>query len=431
MLYAKGTIEEQHWSMLLPGTFLVSQDGFVYHLCRHPSVSSNLGAAHCMDATTPVTHPHGTLDVTRPTADTLCVRLSGQWIIQAALPSPAEVQAQCEALPRVRRLSFAASDLADWDSALLTFLLKLTELCDQRQIAFDQAGLPHGVQRLLALATAVPERQDARREVVRESLLVRLGQGVLTAVESTHGLLTFLGQVALAFGQFIRGRARFRGVDLWLIVQECGAQALPIVSLISFLVGLILAFMGANQLRQFGAQIYVANLVGLSMAREMGAMMTGIIMAGRTGAAFAAQLGTMVVNQEIDALTTMGLNPMEFLVVPRILALAMMVPLLCIYADLVGILGGAVVGVGMLNLGAAQYYQQTLSALHLLDFVVGLIKGSVFGILIALAGCLRGMQCGRSASAVGAAATSAVVTGIVWIIVSDAVLTVMYNDLGI
>jgi phospholipid/cholesterol/gamma-HCH transport system permease protein len=383
-----------------------------------------------MDATTPVTHPHGTLDVTRPTADTLCVRLSGQWTIRAALPSSAEVQAQCEASPRVRRLSFEASDLAGWDSALLTFLLKLQALCDQRQIAFDQAGLPHGVQRLLALATAVPEH-EARREEKRASLLVWLGQSMLDLAKATRALLTFLGQVALAFGQFIRGRARLRAVDLWLIVQANGAQALPIVSLISFLVGLILAFMGANQLRQFGAQIYVANLVGLSMAREMGAMMTGIIMAGRTGAAFAAQLGTMVVNQETDALITMGLNPVEFLVVPRMLALMLMVPLLCIYADLVGILGGAVVGVGMLNLGAAQYYQQTLSALHLMDFVVGLIKGTVFGVLIALAGCLRGMQCGHSASAVGAAATSAVVTGIVWIIVSDAVLTVMYNVLGI
>ena len=139
----------------------------------------------------------------------------------------------------------------------------------------------------------------------------------------------------------------------------------------------------------------------------------------------------MVVNQETDALITMGLKPVEFLVIPRMLALMLMVPLLCIYADLVGILGGAVVGVGMLNLGAAQYYQQTLSALHFMDFVVGLIKGTVFGVLIALAGCLRGMQCGRSASAVGAAATSAVVTGIVWIIVSDAVLTVMYDILGI
>jgi phospholipid/cholesterol/gamma-HCH transport system permease protein len=384
-----------------------------------------------MDATTPETHPQGRLDVTRPTADTLGVRLSGQWTIQAALPSTAEVQAQCEASPGVRRLSFESSDLADWDSVLLTSLLKLKELCDQRQIEFDHAGLPHGVQRLLALATAVPEHQEAGREEKRISLLVRLGQSVLDITEATRVLLIFLGQVALAFGQFIRGRAKLRAVDLWLIVQQSGAQALPIVSLISFLVGLILAFMGANQLQQFGAQIYVANLVGLSMAREMGAMMTGIIMAGRTGAAFAAQLGTMVVNQETDALVTMGLNPVEFLVVPRMLALMLMVPLLCIYADLVGILGGAVVGVGMLNLGAAQYYQQTLSALHLMDFVVGLIKATVFGVLIALAGCLRGVQCGRSASAVGAAATSAVVTGIVWIIVSDAVLTVTYNILGI
>lgn len=384
-----------------------------------------------MEATTQVTQPHGTLDVTRPTVDTLCVRLAGQWTIHAVLPSTAEVQAQCEALPPVQRLSFETSDLAAWDSALLTFLLKLKELCVAPQVAFDQAGLPQGVQRLLALATAVPEPQGARREVVRESLLVRLGQGVLATVESTRLLLTFIGQVALAFGQFMRGRARFRGVDLALLVQECGAQALPIVSLISFLVGLILAFVGATQLRQFGAQIYVANLVGVGMVREMGAMMTGIIMAGRTGAAFAAQLGTMTVNQEIDALTTTGLTPMEFLVVPRMLALVLMVPLLCLYADLVGMLGGAVVGVGLLNIGLAQYYQQTLSALHLVDVIVGLIKGAVFGVLVALAGCLRGMQCGRNASAVGAAATSAVVTGIVWIIVSDALLTVMYDVLGL
>jgi phospholipid/cholesterol/gamma-HCH transport system permease protein len=384
-----------------------------------------------MDATTPATHPQGTLNVTRPVVDTLCVRLAGQWTIQAALPSVTEVQDQSTDAPGVRRLSFEASELADWDSALLTFLLKLKALCDQSRIEFDQAGLPHGVQRLLALATAVPEHQEARREAKRSSLLVWLGQSALDMTEATRALLIFLGQVALAFGQFIRGRARLRTVDLWLIMQQSGAQALPIVSLISFLVGLILAFMGANQLRQFGAQIYVADLVGLSMAREMGAMMTGIIMAGRTGAAFAAQLGTMVVNQETDALITMGLKPVEFLVIPRMLALMLMVPLLCIYADLVGILGGAVVGVGMLHLGAAQYYQQTLSALHLMDFVVGLIKGTVFGVLIALAGCLRGMQCGRSASAVGAAATSAVVTGIVWIIVSDAVLTVMYDILGI
>jgi phospholipid/cholesterol/gamma-HCH transport system permease protein len=244
-------------------------------------------------------------------------------------------------------------------------------------------------------------------------------------------MLAFLGQTAQACGKLLCGRASFRRADFVLILQDCGIRALPIVSLISFLVGLILAFVGAVQLRQFGAQIYVANLVALAMVREMAAIMTGIIMAGRTGAAFAAQLGTMTVNQEIDALSTMGISPMEFLVLPRMLALVCMVPLLCVYADLVGILGGAVIGIGMLNLGTEQYYQQTVSSLTLTHVVVGLIKGGIFGVLVALAGCMRGMQSGRSASAVGAAATSAVVTAIVWIIVCDAVATVICDVLGV
>jgi phospholipid/cholesterol/gamma-HCH transport system permease protein len=287
------------------------------------------------------------------------------------------------------------------------------------------------VQRLLRLATAVPERQGARRQAVRDSILVRVGKQTLAMQEAVHTLLEFVGQAAMACGALLRGRASFRRSDFLLVVQETGIQALPIVSLISFLVGLILAFVGAMQLRQFGAQIYVANLVGLGMAREMGAMMTGIIMAGRTGAAFAARLGTMTVNQEVDALITMGVSPMEFLVLPRMLALVLMVPLLCIYADLVGILGGAVVGVGMLDIGAGQYYQQTMGGVRLADFIVGLIKGAVFGAVVALAGCLRGMQCGRSAAAVGDATTSAVVTAIVWIIVCDALLTVIYDILGV
>ena len=258
----------------------------------------------------------------------------------------------------------------------------------------DGRGLPPGVQRLLALAKAVPERQGARREITREGLLIRLGKNAIDWLTAVQGFCTFLGQLVLACGQLLRGRASFRRVDFLLIVQECGAQALLIVALISFLVGLILAFVGATQLRQFGAQIYVANLVGLGMVREMGAMMTGIIMAGRTGAAFAAQLGTMTVNQEVDALLTLGLSPMAFLVLPRVIALVLMVPLLCVYADIVGILGGAVIGMSILDIGPVQYYQQTLSALHLRDFAVGFIKGAVFGVIVALAGCLRGLQCG-------------------------------------
>jgi phospholipid/cholesterol/gamma-HCH transport system permease protein len=243
--------------------------------------------------------------------------------------------------------------------------------------------------------------------------------------------VAFVGQALVAFGKLLQGTARFRRSDLVLVIQECGAQALPIISLISFLVGLILAFIGAVQLQQFGAQIYIADLVGLGMARAMGAMMAAIIMAGRTGAAFAAQLGTMTVNEEIDALSTMGISPMEFLVLPRMLALMLMMPLLCLYANLMGILGGFVIGVGMLGLGSREYFNQTQAALDLTDFSVGLLNAVVYGVLVALAGCLRGMQCGQSASAVGEATTSAVVTALVWIIVATAILTIMYDVLGV
>ena len=244
-------------------------------------------------------------------------------------------------------------------------------------------------------------------------------------------MVDFIGEAVLACLRCVVGAARFRRVDLVLFMQECGAQALGIVTLISFLIGLILAFMGAVQLRQFGAQIYVADLVGLGMTREMGAVMTGVIMAGRTGAAFAAQLGTMQVNEEIDALTTMGIPPMEFLVLPRMLALMLMMPLLCVYADLVGMGAGLLIGTGFLDMSLVEYVNETRQAVHLVDCGLGLFKSVVFGALVALAGCLRGMQSGRSAAAVGAAATSAVVTGIVWIIASDGLFAVLTERLGL
>ncbi|MBF0232207.1 MAG: ABC transporter permease [Desulfamplus sp.] len=215
------------------------------------------------------------------------------------------------------------------------------------------------------------------------------------------------------------------------IIRECSIDALPIVSLISCLVGLILAFVGAVQLVMFGAQIYVASLVGIAMIRVMGAVMAGVIMAGRTGAAFAAQLGTMEVNEEIDALKTLGISPVEFLVMPRVLALSIMMPLLCLYADLMGILGGLIVGVFMLDLNVIEYYNMTRDSVSLNSFWIGIFQSFVFGILVALSGCLRGMQCKRSASAVGEAATSAVVTGIVSIVIATAVITVLCNVIGI
>jgi phospholipid/cholesterol/gamma-HCH transport system permease protein len=244
-------------------------------------------------------------------------------------------------------------------------------------------------------------------------------------------MLAFIGGALLAVFALLHGKARFRRADLAVYIQDCGARALPIVTLISFLVGVILAFVGTVQLRKFGGQIYVADLVGIAMAREMGAMMTAIIVAGRSGAAFAAQIGSMQANEEVDALTTMGLSPMQFVVLPRMIALMLMMPLLTLYADVLGIVGGAFVSVTMLGLTLTQYFHETQSILSLTDFAMGLVKGTVFGVLVAFAGCLRGMQCGRSSAAVGMAVTSAVVTGIVFIIVSDAILTVVYNALGL
>ncbi|GJL56786.1 MAG: ABC transporter permease [Nitrospirales bacterium] len=342
-----------------------------------------------------------------------------------------ETEKAISVTPNIKKLTFDVQQITHWDSSLVTFVLRILSYCSSRHIDVDRTHLPDGVQRLVSLATSVPERQDARRKVIHEAWLARIGKKVVVTFEGGREMVAFIGEAAQAFLALLTGKARFRRSDFLLIIQECGAQALPIVSLISFLVGLILAFVGAVQLQQFGAQIYVANLVGLGMAREMGAMMTGIIMGGRTGASFAAQLGTMRVNQEIDAMTTLGLSPMEFLVLPRMLALSLMMPLLCLYADVLGILGGMVVGVTMLDLGFIEYCHQTQATLSLMDFFVGLVKSVVFGILVAIAGCLRGMQSGNSSAAVGIAATSAVVTSIVFIVVSDSILTVIYDVLGV
>jgi phospholipid/cholesterol/gamma-HCH transport system permease protein len=363
--------------------------------------------------------------------DTLKLILSGSWKLGGELPGTEQVQQTLEGKPGVRNLIFDTRELAHWDTGLLTFLVHLRKFCSRQKISLNNDGLPQGAQRLLALASAVPEKTDARKAEGRLSFLAHLGSETVDFFKSAVELLGFIGDAVISFLRLLRGQAQYRRTDLGLIMQACGAQALPIVSLICFLVGLILAFIGAIQLRLFGAQIYVADLVGIAMVRLMAAIMTGIVMAGRTGGAFAAQLGTMQVNQEIDALKTLGISPMDFLVLPRVLALALMMPLLCLYANFVGILGGLVVAVGMLDIGFMEYYNETVTTVGLWNLGIGLFCGFVFGVIVALAGCMRGMQCGRSASAVGDAATSAVVTAIVGIIASTAVITVLCNMLGI
>ena len=367
-----------------------------------------------------------------PSEDTLLVRLTGDWKLANRLPAADEVMKQADAGPKVRRIIFDTEGLQGWDSGLLIFLIRIQELASQsRTITVEQEGLLPGVKRLLHLASAVPERKGARREEARISFLDRLGDSTIAVWKSVLQTLEFIGEAAVAFMRLIVGKARFRPSDLFLIIQECGAQALPIVSLISILVGLILAFIGAIQLKIFGAQIYVASLVGIGMVRALAAIMTGIIMAGRTGASFAAQLGTMQVNEEIDALKTLGISPMEFLVLPRMLALFLMMPLLSLYADLMGILGGLIIGVSMLDLNFMEYFNKTRESVTMNDFMIGIFSAAVFGVLVALAGCKQGIQCGRSASAVGEATTSAVVTSIVSIVVAMALITVVCNVLNI
>ncbi len=360
--------------------------------------------------------------------DSLIVCLGGNWLLSTACrPGIGEIALNVEEY-RVRRIAVDGTDLKEWDSCLILFLFQLDEYCRQQQLELNVEAAPQGAQRLLRLATAVTAQAGPTHAA--PSWLERIGLKVQQLAGEAHEFTHFIGEASLSAFRFLIGRGRHRRRDLGLLLEECGPNALPIVTLIALLVGLVLAYVGAVQLQMFGAQVYVANLVELGMLREMGAMMTAVIMAGRTGSAYAAQLGTMQVNQEIDALRTLGVSPMDFLILPRMLALIVMVPLLTVYANLVGIFGGALAAVSVFDLTLLEYAHQTRAAFSPNHATVGLIKAAVFGVLIATAGCLRGIQCQRSAQAVGEAATSAVVTGIVAIVVADALLTILFTQLN-
>jgi len=360
---------------------------------------------------------------------TLFIVLGGRWCIDQKLPSAGTLLAR---LPTsARRLGFNATTLSDWDSGLLTFVAVIGKSCAEQGITLDVGGLPAGAQRLLAMAAAVPEQKLAARDGGAQGTFARVGAATLEFFRGAPQMLAFLGEVVLSLLRLVSGRARFRARDLWLEIEQVGPRALPIVSVISFLVGLILAYLGADQLKLVGAQIFIADLVAIGMVREVGALMTGIIIAGRTGAAFAAQLGTMQVNEEIDAYKALGISTIDFLVLPRMLALMLMVPLLTLYSGFIGMLAGLLVSVTIFDIGVFEYYTETLRALEFKQFAVGLSKGTVYGAMIAFAGCLRGMQCGRSAEAVGHAATSAVVTAILLITIAASIMTIVYYQLGI
>ncbi len=371
------------------------------------------------------------LSITEGGQKSLAISLSGDWLLGGELPGPDPVLDELRKSPKPRSLTFDSPLLGEWDTGLIKTLIAINRSAGANGVAVDDAGLPAGVRQLLTLAFAVEEREGARRVVKHKKFLEQVGESVMAALANGRELLTFTGELALSCGRFLRRKATYRRSDVVQYMQEAGAEAFPIVSLITFLIGMILAFVGVMQLRLFGAGIYTADLVALAMVREMSALMIGILMAGRSGAAYAAEIGTMKVNEEIDALTTLGINPIDFLVTPRVFALILMMPLLTLYGSLMGIIGGGVVGIALLDVTVPQYVSQTINAVGLNSLFGGLFKSIVYGILVALAGCQQGMACGNSALAVGQCTTKAVVMGIVLIVISASILTIIYINLGI
>ncbi len=359
-----------------------------------------------------------------PTDSGLQVQLSGDWRLTRPVPSWSDLAAD----QAPARLDFAAADLGYWDSSLVLFVTAATTWCRVHGTYCNLQALPEGLRDL------VSQFDDKTTHPIppgrTPDFLTVVGNATLDLWAKACGFTTFVGQCVLSAVFLAKHPHKFRWRDALSEMQRCGAMALPITGLIAFLVGVILAYSGAIILRPFGGDIWVADLVGVTMTREMGAMMTAIVLAGRTGASFAAEIGNMRANEEIDALVTLGIRPVDFLVIPRIVALGIMMPLLAIYANTLGIIGGAIIAWGLLDIPPPAYWVEMLTIVDASDFTTGLIKAATFGLIIGVAGCLRGLQADRSASGVGQAATSAVVTAITLIILFDAVFAVVFNILG-
>ncbi len=353
--------------------------------------------------------------------DTLVLHLAGDWTIDRPLSRFAPPFTAWNDSDGVRQVAFDTSNLGVWDSSLLTYVLDTLQFCQSNNIDVAVETLPENIAGLITLSQAVPEA-ELIEQTSDTGFLKQLGDRGLELYRDMVAFLSFTGEFAITLVRFLTGRVRMRWKDFWLIVQSNSSGALPIVTLISFLVGLIVSFLGAVVLKRFGADYYVSYLVSYGVLRELGALMTAIIMAGRTGAAFAAELGSMKISDEINALETLGLSSMDFLVLPRFLGIFLMMPILTIYANFIGVLGGMLVALSMLDVTMPQFIAGFLEPVSMADVLLGLFKATVFGAIIGLAGCLRGLQTGNDAGAVGIATTSAVVTAITHIILANAII---------
>ena len=356
---------------------------------------------------------------------TLLIKLGGDWRITERRPRWTDAVRN----QRPTNVVLRADQLGSWDSSLALYLQSARNWSEANQARYSAEGFPVAAEKLTAMLSKKP-LQPAKPQGLPD-LFTALGGATFKLWAETKDLAQLVGDCVFSGGRFFRGRAQFRWRDCFYEMQQCGVMALPIVGLISFLVGVTLAYTGSIVVRQYGGDIWIADMVGLAVVREMGPMMAAIVLAGRTGAAYAATLGNMKANEEIDALSTLGVSPVDFLVMPRIVALFFMMPFLAMYSNALGLLGGmAIAAAPPLNIPPNLYWSETQTVVDLSDINTGLIKAACFGLLIGIAGCLRGLQADRSAAGVGQAATAAVVTGILLIIVADSIAAVVFNILG-
>jgi len=365
------------------------------------------------------------LSVEGKTGEEMTIRLAGRLALEDLKPLMADLQA----IPghvKPRRLSVDLADVEYLDSAGALALIELQNRASALSIPVDLLNVSEKDHGLLGLIDReVLQRPPLRPEIIRSPIVEKLGEIARKQYQDFQEIMSFVGELVTALTYCLVHPRLVRWADVTFYMKRAGADGLPIVALISLLLGLIMAFMSSLQLKQFGANIYVANLVTIAMVRELGPIMTAIIVAGRSGSAFAAEIGTMIVNDEVNALVTMGFDPTRFLAVPKVIAAMIVVPILTVYADLFAILGGLIVGVTGLDLTFYTYIQQTKSSITIFDFVTSLIKAVVFAALISGIGCQRGFQVKGGAEGVGMSTTSAVVSAIFLIIVFDSAFAIM------
>ncbi len=361
--------------------------------------------------------------------DELVVSISGRLDRNGLEPVLAEVR-ELLARRQPRRLVLELGGLEYLDSAGALALTLIQQEAEARGATAELRNLARSAAELKSL---LDPRELAKKPLIPEErgegFVRQVGGAVLTMLDDLKDMVTFLGDFAVASLRALKNPRLVRWGDVGLYMERVGVNGLPIVGLISFLLGLIIAFMSSLQLASFGANIFVASLVAVAMVRELGPIMTAVLIAGRSGSAFAAEIGTMKVNEEVDALVVMGYDPASFLALPKVLASLIVIPLLTLYADLLAIVGGLLVGVLGLDLTVYAYLQQTVKSLDVFDVTSGLVKSLCFAAIIAGVGCQRGFTVRGGAQAVGAATTSAVVTAMFLIIVTDSLFAIVLHYL--